>query len=143
MVVLFFHLDLSQANLLGATMVLLAGSASFVGLGIIASVMPLLFPERGAQMTHIIKASILLVSGVYYPIEVLPGWMQKVATISPATYVLQGVRAALIDGAKTGHLLRFVGPLLIIGVIMVPIGVYVFGVCERYAKRTGRLKRNG
>jgi len=142
-VVLFFHLDLSRANLTGGTMVLLAGSVSFVGLGIVASVMPLLFPERGAQMTHILKASVLLVSGVYYPIEVLPGWMQKVATISPATYVLQGVRAALIEGASFGDLLRFVGPLLIIGVIMVPIGVYVFGVCERYAKRTGRLKRNG
>jgi ABC-2 type transport system permease protein len=142
-VVLFFHLDLRQANLLGATMVLLAGSVSFVGLGIVASVMPLLFPERGAQMTHIIKASILLVSGVYYPIEVLPGWMQKVATVSPATYVLQGVRTALIDGASLSDLLHFVWPLLIIGAIMVPVGVHVFGVCERYAKRTGRLKRNG
>ncbi len=142
-VALFFHLDLSRANLLGATMVLLAGSVSFVGLGIVASVMPLLFPERGAQMTHIVKASILLVSGVYYPIKVLPAWMQKVAGVSPATYVLQGTRAALIEGASLGELLRFVWPLLIIGLVMVPVGVYVFGLCERYAKRTGKLKRNG
>ena len=124
-------------------MILLAGSVSFVGLGIVASVMPLLFPERGAQMTHIIKASILLVSGVYYPIEVLPGWMQRVATVSPATYVLQGARAALIDGATISDLLRFVWPLLAIGAVMVPVGVYIFGICERYAKRTGKLKRNG
>ena len=80
---------------------------------------------------------------MYYPIEVLPGWMQKVATVSPVTYVLQGVRAAIIDGASFGELLRFVWPLLIIGTVLVPIGVYIFGVCERYAKRTGRLKRNG
>lgn len=91
----------------------------------------------------IIKASILLVSGVYYPIEVLPGWMQRVATISPATYVLQGARAALIDGATISDLLRFVWPLLAIGAVMVPVGVYIFGICERYAKRTGKLKRNG
>jgi len=142
-VVLFFRLDLSRSNFLGAAMVLLAGSASFVGLGIVASVMPLLFPERGAQMTHIIKASILLVSGVYYPIDVLPKWMQKAAAISPATYVLQGARAAFIDGESLGELLRFVWPLLAMGAAMVPIGVYIFGICERYAKRTGRLKRNG
>ena len=142
-VAIFFHLDISQANLPGAMMILLAGSVSFIGLGIVASVMPLLFPERGAQMTHIIKASVLLVSGVYYPIEVLPGWMQKVAAISPATYVLEGTRAALIDGESFGELLRFVWPLLIIGVIMMPVGVYIFGLCERYAKRTGKLKRNG
>jgi len=142
-VALFFRLDLSRANLLGATMVLVAGSMSMVGLGIMASVMPLLFPERGAQMTHVLQASVLLVSGVYYPIEVLPGWMQEVATVSPVTYVLQGARAAIIDGASFGELLRFVWPLLIIGAVLVPAGVYIFGVCERYAKRTGRLKRNG
>jgi ABC-2 type transport system permease protein len=142
-VALFFRLDLSQANLVGATLVLLAGSMSMVGLGIMASVMPLLFPERGAQMTHVLQASVLLVSGVYYPIEVLPVWMQKVATISPVTYILQGVRAAITDGARTGELLPFVWPLLIIGAFMVPLGVYIFGICERYAKRTGKLKRNG
>jgi len=142
-VALFFDLDLSRANLAGATMVLMAGSASFVGLGIMASVMPLLFPERGAQMTHVVKASVLLVSGVYYPISVLPEWMQSVAAISPATYVLQGVRSALIEGARSGHLLGFVWPLIIIGAVTVPVGVLVFRACERYAKRTGKLKRNG
>jgi ABC-2 type transport system permease protein len=142
-VALFFRLDLRQANLLGAAMVLVAGSMSMVGLGIMASVMPLLFPERGAQMTHVLQASVLLVSGVYYPLEVLPGWMQRVAAVSPVTYVLQGVRAAIIDGIPFGSLLRFVWPLLIIGTVLVPVGVYIFGVCERYAKRTGRLKRNG
>jgi ABC-2 type transport system permease protein len=142
-VALFFRLDLSGANLVGAAMVLAAGSMSMVGLGIMASVMPLLFPERGAQMTHVLQASVLLVSGVYYPIEVLPNWMQKVAAVSPVTYVLQGVRAAIIEGASLGGLLRFVWPLLIIGVVLVPIGVYLFGLGERYAKRTGRLKRNG
>ena len=142
-VALFFRLDLSQANLLGAFVMLLAGSVSFVGLGIMASVMPLLFPERGAQMTQVVKASVLLVSGVYYPITVLPAWMQKIATISPATYVLDGARAALIDGARTGELWRCVWPLLLIGGIALPVGVHVFGICERYAKRTGKLKRNG
>jgi len=142
-VALFFQLDLGQANLPGAGMVLVAGSVSMVGLGIVAAVMPLLFPERGSQMTHVLQASVLLVSGVYYPTEVLPGWMQKVAAVSPVTYVLQGVRAAVIDGAPFGGLLRFVWPLLIMGAVLVPAGVYVFGLCERYAKRTGCLKRNG
>ncbi len=78
-VALFFRLDLSKANLLGATVMLLTGSLSFIGLGIVASVLPLLFPERGAQMTNVIQAIFLLISGVYYPIEVLPTWMQPLA----------------------------------------------------------------
>jgi ABC-2 type transport system permease protein len=142
-VALFFKLDLSGANLGGSLIVLLAGSLSFIGLGIVASVMPLLFPERGAQMTHVIQATLLLVSGVYYPISVLPGWMQGVAKLSPATYVLEGVRAGLLSGTATGELWGYVWPLLVMGLILIPTGVFVFGLAERYAKRTGKLKRNG
>lgn len=43
----FFSLDLSDADFLAATVVLMAGSISFVGLGIVASILPLLYPERG------------------------------------------------------------------------------------------------
>src|SRR5690606_6330383 len=80
---LFFELDLSGANLGGALLVLLVGSISLAGVGIVASILPLMYPERGAQMTHIIQAAFLLVSGVYYPVSVLPEWMQSLARLSP------------------------------------------------------------
>jgi len=67
---LFFEIDLSNSNLFGALLVTLAGSISLIGIGIVASILPLLYPERGAQMSHIIQASFLLISGVYYPITV-------------------------------------------------------------------------
>ena len=67
-------------------------SFSFVGIGMMAAILPLLYVERGSQMTFVIQSCLLLVSGVYYPTEVLPGWMQVVSAISPATYVLKGVR---------------------------------------------------
>src|SRR5579859_5551216 len=84
----FFHLDLSHANYLSAFFMLLLGSVSFIGFGIGAAILPLLYTEKGMQMSFIVRAVILLVSGVYYQIEVLPGWMQPLARISPATYVL-------------------------------------------------------
>ena len=140
---LFFALDLSNANLLGGALILLAGSLSFVSMGIVASVLPLLYPERGAQMTHIVQAFLLLISGVYYPIEVLPDWLEAIARISPATYVLQGMRAAILDGVSTSALTGYLWPLAATGVVMLPLGVWIFRRGERYAKRTGKLKRNG
>jgi ABC-2 type transport system permease protein len=140
---LFFKLNLSDANMLGSGLVMLAGSFSFIGLGVTAAVLPLLYPERGAQMTHVLQALVLLVSGVYYPISVLPAWLQPVAKVSPATYVLEGMRAGLLDGAPTVTMLRYVWPLLLMGVVFIPLGVFVFRVAERYAKRTGKLKRSG
>lgn len=143
MVVLFFHLDLSQANLLGGALVLLAGSISFIGFGIMAAVLPLLFPERGAQMTNVVQAILLLVSGVYYPVTVMPGWVQALARLSPATYALEGIREAILQGAPLGTLLDTMGLLLAMGVLAIPAGVWIFSRAERYAKRKGVLKRSG
>src|SRR5947199_6664813 len=94
----FFNLDLSHANYVTATFMLLIGSISFIGFGIGAAVLPLLFTERGSQMSYIVRAILLLISGVYYPIQVLPQWMQPLAKISPAIYVLEGLRAAMLRG---------------------------------------------
>jgi ABC-2 type transport system permease protein len=142
---LFFRLDLSHANYLTAVFMLLIGSISFVGFGIGAAVLPLLFTERGSQMSYIVRAVLLLVSGVYYPIAVLPGWMQPLARVSPATYVLEGLRAALLNNQViwSGEIWSYTWPLIVTGVVSVPLGVFIFRIAERYAKRTGRLKRNG
>ncbi len=141
--VLLFDIDLSRANLAGGAAVLLAGSLSFIGVGIMASVLPLLFPERGSQMTHVIIALMLLVSGVYYPITVLPPLLQRLAVLSPATYVLTGVRAALLEGASLRQLWPSMWPVLLMGLVAIPAGLKVFNLAERYAKRTGKLHRNG
>ena len=141
--VLLFEIDMSKANLFGGTLMLIVGSFSFIGISIMASVLPLIFPERGSQMTHIVIAIMLLVSGVYYPVSVLPKFFQIFAVISPATYVLDGVRLALLEGATTSSLWPQMWPLLIMGVVAVPLGLWVFGLAERYAKRAGKLARNG
>jgi ABC-2 type transport system permease protein len=141
--VVLFDIDLTQANLAGGTLMMLAGSLSFIGVGIMGSTLPLLFPERGSQMTHVIIALLLLVSGVYYPISVLPEFLQKLAVISPATYVLDGSRLALLEGTPTVELWPYIWPTLIMGMIAIPLGLWVFGLAERYAKRTGKLHRNG
>lgn len=141
--VAIFEIDLSNANLWGGTVMLMAGSLSFIGVGIMGSVLPMLFPERGSQMTHVIIAILLLVSGVYYPVEVLPAALQKLAVVSPATYVLDGARRAMLEGAPVSVLWPYIWPALLMGLVAVPLGLWVFGLAERYAKRTGKLHRNG
>ena len=142
---LFFHLDLSHANYVTAIFMLLVGSISFIGFGIGAAVLPLLFTERGSQMSYIVRAVILLVSGVYYPIEVLPAWMQPLARISPATYVLEGLRASLLRNQViwSAEIWSYTWPLIITGIVSIPVSITIFRIAERYAKRTGKLKRNG
>jgi ABC-2 type transport system permease protein len=141
----FFHLDLSHANYLTAVFMMLIGSISFIGFGIGAAVLPLLYTEKGMQMSFIVRAILLLISGVYYPITVLPLWMQPLARISPATYVLDGLRAGLQYNKPiwSPEIWSYTWPLILTGVVSIPLGIYIFGIAERYAKKTGKLKRNG
>jgi ABC-2 type transport system permease protein len=139
----FFTVDLDQANWIAAAAVLAVGSFSIAGLGILAGVLPLLYPERGTQMSFMFQAIILLVSGVYYSVEVLPAWLQVFSYISPATYLLDGIRGAIIDGESISGVWDDLVILAVFGVVLIPGSIAVFAVAERYAKRTGQLKRQG
>ncbi|MEZ4495655.1 MAG: ABC transporter permease [Thermomicrobiales bacterium] len=140
---LFFEMDLSNANYFSALVILVLCSVSLVGLGMVAAVMPLLSPEKGQQVASIFTAVLLLVSGVYYSVSVLPEWMQWIAKFSPVTYALEGMRAALLDGASVNETWSSIWPLVIMGAVLVPGGLLIFRAGERYAKRTGLLKRSG
>jgi ABC-2 type transport system permease protein len=139
----FFDLDLAQANFTAALVVLGVASISFVGIGMMTAVLPLISPEKGTQLGFIAQGILLVVSGVYYSVDVLPEWMQWLAVISPATYALEGTREAILEGAGVASLWDELWPLLVIGAVSIPLGLEVFRRGERYAKRHGKLKRSG
>ncbi|MHB0936886.1 MAG: ABC transporter permease [Armatimonadota bacterium] len=151
---LIVPIKLTGGNLLGVLVVLLIGSLAFMGLGLMAAVLPLMSPEKGEQATNIFQSILLLISGVYYPVAVLPQWLQPLAAISPATYALSACRKLMglenpgttpghLEGAPLSAVLPELGILLLMGVILIPLGLLVFGMAERWVKRTGKLKRTG
>jgi ABC-2 type transport system permease protein len=142
-VALFVPVDLSHANVLSALVLLATGAVAFIGLAIGSAVFPLLWTEKGLQMAYIVQAVVLLVSGVYYETSILPAWMQVLSFVSPATYVIRGMRAALLDGADLAAVWPNLWPALLVGAISIPLGMRIFLWAERHAKRTGRLKRSG
>jgi len=143
MVLFFPDLSIAHANFVTIGAFMLLGSFSLVGIAMLAAILPLLFVERGMQMAFVMQSVLLLVSGVYYSISVLPGWMQVLSRLSPATYVLDGVRKGVIDGTPVTELWYDVWPLIVMGAFLIPFGLWAFGRAERYAKRTGKLKRVG
>lgn len=151
---LFMPLSFSGANVPGLLLVLAAGSMAFAGLGLMAAILPVLSPEHGAQATNIFQGVLLLISGVYYPVKVLPHWLQPFSTFSPATYALSASRKLIgVDNPQSTptHLVsasvKAVIPelliLLVMGIILIPAGLWVFSLAETWAKRTGKLKRTG
>lgn len=139
----FFSITLGHPDWPAAIAVIAVGTVSLVGLGILSGILPLLYPERGEQMSYMIQALVLLVSGVYYSVNVLPGWLQAVSHASPATYLLSGIRGAIIDGHGFGQQGGNLLVLAVFGVLMIPGALLAFAGAERWAKKTGRLKRQG
>jgi len=139
----FFGLQFEDANFVAALVILVVASVSFFGIGMMTAVLPLISPEKGAQLGFVAQGMLLVVSGVYYPVEVLPTWMQWLAKISPATYALEAARAAILDGQGLSTMWDEIWPLLVIGVVSIPLGLWIFSRGERYAKKHGKLKRSG
>src|SRR6266404_2908285 len=122
----FFGLHMPNANFGTAVVLIAVASISFVGIGMMTAVLPLISPEKGTQFGYVAQGLMLVVSGVYYPVSVLPQFMQWLATISPATYALRGERAAILDGTSVSGVWGDIWPMLIIGIISVPLGIWVF-----------------
>jgi len=80
------------------------------------------------------------VSGVYYPIGVLPGWLQLIAKCIPTSYVFEGMRALLLD--QSFRLELFVQALAINGAFMIAgIALYLWAI--GYAREHGLLLQMG
>ena len=138
-----FQLDFSHADIPAALAVLAASTVPLIGLSILTAVLPLLSPQKGEQMSIALQGFLLLVSGVYYPLSVLPLPFQLAGAISPLTYALAGIRQSLLDGAGVTSELGTIATLLGMGVALIPASILVFSRAENRAKRLGLLKRSG
>ena len=123
---------------------MVVGSASFVGIGMLAAILPMMSVERGSQMVFVLQSCLLLVSGVYYSVDILPrldaGARRALAgDLRPR----RGARRRSSTATPVSELLPDLWPLVVMAVVFIPLGLWGFGRAERYAKRTGKLKRVG
>jgi ABC-2 type transport system permease protein len=138
-----FHIDLHGVNGWSVLVILLVATLPLAGIGILVAIMPLLAPEKGEQMSFAIEGMFLLVSGVYYPVSVLPQPLRALGDASPLTYMLDGIRDALLHDRGVGDMLGLLGMLAITGVALIPAALWLFSRAEHRAKRLGLLKRSG
>jgi len=74
----FFSLHMPHANFGTALVLLCVASVSFIGIGMMTAVLPLISPEKGTQLGFMGQGIMLVVSGVYYPVSVF----QEICTCS-------------------------------------------------------------
>lgn len=133
-----FGVDLGNANLIGAAIVLILTIISFGTLGIISASFIMVL-KRGDPVNWIFSSVSGLLGGLYYPVSVLPGWLQKLSYLLPVTYALEGMRLAVLKGYSVTELLPDILALTLFSIIMLPLSILVFRYAVRKAKKDGTL----
>jgi ABC-2 type transport system permease protein len=135
---LFLGVDLSHSNLLAALVTLTLTVVSFSSIGIIAASFIMVL-KRGDPVTWVFNSVSSLLGGVYYPVAILPGWLQFVAAFLPVTYALRAMRLSLLQGASITQLLPDLLVLIAFSAILLPLGLVVFRWAVYRAKIDGSL----
>jgi len=109
-------------------------------LGLVVSGLVLRFGQGAEGLAWALVFLIQPISGVYYPVSVLPSWLQAVAAALPSSYIFEGMRALLRDGVVRLDLLAAASAL---NVVYVGLGLAVFLGVVRLARTRGLVLQVG
>jgi ABC-2 type transport system permease protein len=114
-----------HGNILLVFALLLLGVFSFVGLGVVLTSFAK-DQETAVMMMTTIMFPMMFLSGVFFPIEQMPWFMQTISQFLPLTYVADALRKVMVLGADIPALTSELSILIVFGVAMIAIAVPVF-----------------
>jgi ABC-type multidrug transport system ATPase subunit/ABC-type polysaccharide/polyol phosphate export permease len=130
--------NFSQANYGGALMGLVLSIIAFASVGIFtASVIMVI--KRGDPITAVFGNLASIIGGVFYPVEILPDWLQMIANLLPITYALRAMRLSLLSGAGWPELAPNLLALSLFCLILFPLSLLAFRASVNRARLDGSL----
>jgi ABC-2 type transport system permease protein len=136
--VIVFGFSLGEANIVSALIVFVLSMVCFISMGgLLASLF--LVVKRGDAAVNLAGKIGFILSGLFFPIEVLPPWLLKISAILPMTYSLHGLRFSLLKGSTPLELSQDIIGLAVFCIVFLPLGVLSFRAAVRTAKINGSL----
>jgi ABC-2 type transport system permease protein len=133
--VLLFAVDLGAGNWPAALLILALTILCFSSLGVIAAAFIMVL-KRGDPVTWFFGMLSSLLGGVYYPITIMPQWLQYLSYLLPITYSLRAMRHALLMGYSLVELLPDIAVLSLFCVVLLPLSL----ICFRYAVHRAKIE---
>jgi ABC-2 type transport system permease protein len=124
LVVLLFGINI-RGNPFLIILILIIGTVSFLGFGIVATA--LTKEQESAQLIlGLLQFPMMFLSGVLFPIEQMPSFLQAISKILPLTYAVDALRKVMILGAGIEAVIWPIAILVVLGSITLIIGVPLF-----------------
>ncbi len=137
-VALAFGLHFDPGGLLPAILILLVFIPFVWGLGVASAAVIMTF-RRGGGVVGIGVVGLGLISGIYFPLELLPGWLEAIAVFNPIAIAINGMREALLGGVAWGESLRAMLILAPLSAASLVFGLTAFRHAVRRERRLGTL----
>jgi ABC-2 type transport system permease protein len=137
-IALAFGLDFYASGLVPALVVLLVFIPFVWGLGVASAGATLTF-RRGSGIVGLGSTVLVLFSGAFYPLDVLPDWVATIAQLNPITIAVDGMREPLLAGTGWEGVGRAVAILVPLSAASLTLGVYAFRAALRRERRQGTL----
>ena len=136
--IFLFRIDFSGVNLASAFTILILSITSFSALGILSASFILVF-KRGNPVSWIITSLEGVLGGVYFPVTVLPRWLQALAQFFPITHAIRAIELAVYRGYTISQLAREIFFLALFTIVLLPVSLAVFTKSLAAARRDGSL----
>ncbi|MEJ2671441.1 MAG: ABC transporter ATP-binding protein/permease [Deltaproteobacteria bacterium] len=133
-----FKAHLGDFSLTVLLVIIILTIICFSSLGIIAAGFIMVY-KRGDPIIWLFSTTSALLSGVYYPVAILPGWLKPLAYWLPNTYVLEAVRKAFIQGCSLSAIRQELIVLSLFCLILMPLSLMFFRLAVHRAKVAGSL----
>ena len=112
--------------------------AMMTGFGMIFGGLTIWLKNIG-ETVPLLQSISMFFCGVYFPVAVLPEFMQPVAKYMPFYYSIEGLRSSLVPTTSTSEIMFFVKILLALSIISIILGVFVLHMGRTKAKKDGSL----
>lgn len=136
--ILFFNFPIDKINLPAAIIIQTLTIISFSSIGIISASFILVL-KRGSPINWLFSGVSRFLGGVYFPITILPLWVQKISYILPITYSLHGMRMSMLMGHSIKAISHDIFALILFSIIFFPFSIFCFKFAVRKAKKAGSL----
>ena len=127
-----------NVNLLSAFVAVVLGVAVMWGLGMISAGVQII-TKRWDPVTWFFTMLSSLLSGVWFPYELLPASLQTVSRVIPQRYILEMLRSAMLRAEPITALWESLIPLLISALVFLLVGAVVYSKSVKYCKEHGTI----
>ncbi len=137
-VAIAFGLDLHADGVIPAVIIFAAFVPFVWGLGLAGAAGTLTF-RRGGGLVAAAVSVLALASGAFFPLTLLPAWLQTLAEVNPLAIAIEGIREALIGGAGWEAVRSDVLLLLPLSALAILVGAVAFRAALAREHRRGTL----